>query len=205
MISTICSNTSQLPLVGFWWFHVNEPFRDRLAAKCLDILDSYNLAQHVTEHKRKGTMDLIITRATEDIVLNYNVEDPDLSDHYAVHCMLSLDKPTANARLSIDGRNPSRNDALYKSATTGASSKANNFQIIFGIASGPCASSILMAQRAMYASLGVTRRQFGISCTGMLLTSCGVRGVNGDVRPTKYRLMFSQRSWTDEMVVLSIS
>ena len=36
----------------------------------------------------------MITLATEDIVLNCNVEDPDLSDHYAVHCMLTLDKPT---------------------------------------------------------------------------------------------------------------
>ena len=39
---------------------------------------------------------------------------------------------------------------------------------------------ILMTLSAMYASLGVTRRQFGISCTGMLLTSCGVKRVNGE-------------------------
>ena len=51
------------------------------------------------------------------------------------------------ARLSIDGRNPSHKEALYESATTGASSKANNFQIMFGIASGP----------GVHASLGVTR------------------------------------------------
>ena len=82
--------------MGDFNFHVNEPSRDRLAAKFLDFLDSYNLAQHVTEptHKRKGTLDLIITRANEDTVLNCKVEDPDLSDHYAVHCMLTLDKPT---------------------------------------------------------------------------------------------------------------
>ena len=57
---------------------------------------THNLAQHVTEptHKRKGTLDLIITRTNEDIVLICKVEDPDLSDHYAVHCMLTLDKPT---------------------------------------------------------------------------------------------------------------
>ena len=64
-----------------------------------------------------------------------------------------------DARLSRDGRNPSHKEALYKSATkvvclragtgsTGASSKANNFQIMFGIVSGP----------EVYASLGVTRR-----------------------------------------------
>ena len=83
--------------MGDFNFHVNEPSHDRLAAKFLDFLDSYNLAQHVTEptHKRTGTLDLIITRANEDTVLNCKVEDPDLSDHYAVHCMLTLDKPTA--------------------------------------------------------------------------------------------------------------
>ena len=83
--------------MGDFNFQVTEPSRDRLPARFLDFLDSYNLAQHVTEptHKRKGTLDLIITRTNEDIVLICKVEDPDLSDHYAVHCMLTLDKPTA--------------------------------------------------------------------------------------------------------------
>ena len=83
-------------IIGDFNFHVNEPSRDLLVAKFLDFLDSYNLAQHVTEptHRRKGTLDLIITRANEDTVLNCKVEDPDLSDHYAVHCKLTLDKPT---------------------------------------------------------------------------------------------------------------
>ena len=40
-------------------------------------------------------------------------------------------------RLSIDGRNPSGKEALYKSATTAASLKAHFFQITFGIALGP--------------------------------------------------------------------
>ena len=55
------------------------------------------MAEHVTEptHKRRGTLDLIITRVNEDTVLNCKVEDPDLSDHYTVHCILTLDKPTA--------------------------------------------------------------------------------------------------------------
>ena len=89
-------SSGRLWIMGDFNFHVNEPSHDRLAAKFLDFLDSYNLAQHVTEptHKRKGTLDLIITRANEDTVLNCKVEDPDLSDHYAVHCKLTLDKPT---------------------------------------------------------------------------------------------------------------
>ena len=84
-------------IIGDFNFHVNEPSRDLLVAKFLDFLDSYNLAQHVTEptHRRKGTLDLIITRANEDTVLNCKVEDPDLSYHFVVHCVLTLDKPTA--------------------------------------------------------------------------------------------------------------
>ena len=54
-----------------------------------------------------------------------------------------------------------------------------------GIALGPGTFFILMAQSAMYASLRVSRGQFGISHIGMLLTSCGLRGVNGQVGPTK--------------------
>ena len=90
-------SSGRLLIMGDFNFHVNEPSRDRLAAKFLGFLDSYNLAQHVTEptHKRKGTLDLIITRANEDTVLNCKVEDPDLSDHFVVHCVLTLDKPTA--------------------------------------------------------------------------------------------------------------
>ena len=85
-------SSARLLITGDFNFHVNEPSRDRLAAKFLDFLESYNLAQHVTEptHKRKGTLDLIITRANEDTALNCKVEDPDLSNHYAVHCMLYI-------------------------------------------------------------------------------------------------------------------
>ena len=63
-----------------------------MAAKFLDFRDS--MLQNLL-HKRKGSLDLIITRANEDTVLNCKVEDPDLSDHYVVHCKLTLDKPTA--------------------------------------------------------------------------------------------------------------
>ena len=83
-------------IIGDFNFHVNEPSRDLLVAKFLDFLDSYNLAQHVTEstHKCKGILDLIIRRANEDTVLNCKVEDPDLSYHFVVHCVLTLDKLT---------------------------------------------------------------------------------------------------------------
>ena len=90
-------SSGRLLIIGDFNFHVNEPSRDLLVAKFLDFLDSYNLAQHVTEstHKCKGMLDLIIRRANEDTVLNCKVEDPDLSYHFVVHCVLTLDKPTA--------------------------------------------------------------------------------------------------------------
>ena len=90
-------SSGRLLIMGDFNFQVTEPSRDRLPARFLDFLDSYNLAQHVTEstHKCKGMLDLIIRRANEDTVLNCKVEDPDLSYHFVVHCVLTLDKPTA--------------------------------------------------------------------------------------------------------------
>ena len=58
-----------------------------------NILESFNLKQHVNgpTHKKGHTLDLIMTRA--ELVTNIEIRDPVLSDHSAVHCMLRLNKP----------------------------------------------------------------------------------------------------------------
>ena len=43
-------------------------------------------------HDQGHTLDLVITRSTEDIVSNFEINDPALSDQNAVHFKLSIDK-----------------------------------------------------------------------------------------------------------------
>ena len=59
------------------------------------ILESFSLVQHVNgpTHKKGHTLDLIITRATDELVTSIDIQDPMLSDHSAVHCKLHMKKP----------------------------------------------------------------------------------------------------------------
>ena len=68
---------------------------DSLASRFLDLLDSHNLIQHVSGHTHKDnhTLDLMITRACEDIIESWSTLNPHLSDHSAIHSKLSLARP----------------------------------------------------------------------------------------------------------------
>jgi hypothetical protein len=63
----------------------------------MDLLHSFNLTQHISgpTHKNNHTLDLIITRSDEQFAWNFSVHDPGISDHFAVHCYLSIKKPPA--------------------------------------------------------------------------------------------------------------
>ena len=54
-----------------------------------------NLIQHVNgpAHKQRHTLDLIITRAMDELVIGTETRDSMLSDLSAVHCKLRLKKP----------------------------------------------------------------------------------------------------------------
>ena len=61
----------------------------------MSILDSFDLNQHVVgaTHRDGHTLDLIITRVSDDgLVSNCRVGDR-ISDHFAVHCDLQFKKP----------------------------------------------------------------------------------------------------------------
>ena len=55
----------------------------------------HNFKQHVTvpTHRSKHTLDFEVTRVDEEVLLEYSVRDPCLSDHFYVHCQLSIDRP----------------------------------------------------------------------------------------------------------------
>ncbi len=85
-----------LLMVGDFNFHVEDK-TNIPARKFLDLLESFNLAQHVSAptHSSHHTLDLIITRADDPIVFNVDTYDPAISDHKAITCSLRLNKPPA--------------------------------------------------------------------------------------------------------------
>ena len=95
MLGHLTVSTGKLLLLGDFNFHVDEPEKDPQAARFLELLDLHNLTQHVTlpTHRNNHTLDLVITRKSENIIADYNVYDLCLSDHYFVNCKLNLDRP----------------------------------------------------------------------------------------------------------------
>jgi hypothetical protein len=73
---------------------------DYVAIRMRDSLDSYSLAQYVSEptHRLGHTLDLVITRASENIVSDIHVDKSLPSDHYAVTCLLKISRPQATKK-----------------------------------------------------------------------------------------------------------
>ena len=83
-----------LLLVGDFNYHVDN-ISNPDTVKFNKILESFSLVQHVNgpTHKKGHTLDLIITRAVDELVTSVEIRDPMLSDHSAIHCKLRLKKP----------------------------------------------------------------------------------------------------------------
>lgn len=102
-----------------------------LASRFLDLLDSHNLIQDVSgsTHKDNHTLDLMITRACDDIIESWSTLNPHRSDHSAIHSKLSLARPrppkVKKLYRKIRGVDPIefRNDVI---ASTLFSSPASN-------------------------------------------------------------------------------
>ena len=99
------SSTGRLLLAGDFNFHVNDP-SDNTANKFLDLLSCFNLEVcniYTPTHKNNNVLDLIVTRSGEETVLNLSVNDPVISDHFAVHFTLAIKRPP-KAKLTISSR-----------------------------------------------------------------------------------------------------
>ena len=86
-IEKLYSKSGKLALVGDFNFHVENT---ETCSQFLDIFHDFNLKQHINEptHKDQGTLDLIITRDSDDIIAEICVTNPLLSDHFAVECSI---------------------------------------------------------------------------------------------------------------------
>ena len=83
-----------LLITGEFDIHV-ETSKDTCSAKFLDILESVGLKQHVNvpTHESGYTLDLIITRNCEDVVVDTPHATHFISDHAFVQCHLSCRRP----------------------------------------------------------------------------------------------------------------
>ena len=87
------AHSGHILIIGDINFHMD---RDNSHANHLiDILEAFDLKQHVNirTHKNGHTLDLIITRSDDSLIKRIKVRDPIISDHYAVHYDLVLQKP----------------------------------------------------------------------------------------------------------------
>ena len=84
-----------LLITGDFNIHVETP-EDSCSAKFLDVLESVGLKQHVNvpTHESGHTLDLIITRNCEDVVVDTPHATHFISDHAFVQCYLSCRRPT---------------------------------------------------------------------------------------------------------------
>lgn len=94
LFERLAVSSGKLVLLGDFNFHVDDPTNPQ-AARFLDLLDCYNLKQHITgpTHKANHTLDLVITRSCEDMIYSWSSMDPQLSDHKVIHIKLHLIKP----------------------------------------------------------------------------------------------------------------
>ena len=128
-LEPMVSSPGKLLIVGDFNFAVNNG-NDGAALNFLDLLNTFNLTQHikVPTHKDNNILDLIITREDELTATNFSVHDPVISDHLALHCNLHVDKPQSiKKRINYrkfrsintdDFQHDIVNSALYSSPKT---------------------------------------------------------------------------------------
>ena len=70
---------------GDFNIHIDNSSMDS-ATKFIQILDQYNLQQHVNgaTHTKGHTLDLVITKRDDSIIDNVQIGNCDISDHYSV-------------------------------------------------------------------------------------------------------------------------
>jgi len=106
LLESLTISSGKLLICGDFNFHVNDA-NDSSGSKFLDLIDCFSLRcidSKTSTHKNGHALDLLITRDNEKLIQNFYVQDPVLSDHFAVHCSLSIMKPI-NKQSFVSYRN----------------------------------------------------------------------------------------------------
>ncbi len=93
-LETIVMVPEVLMITGDFNFHIDSPTNPD-TKKFMDLLDTFGLIQHVQvpTHLSGHTLDLIITRSTNDVMITSPITTLDLSDHFFVECSLDIPRP----------------------------------------------------------------------------------------------------------------
>lgn len=98
-LARITTSPGQPLIMGDFNFHVDDK-DDHRATQFLDILDSFGIRQYVSNptHRNGHTLDLVMSRSSENLVLSAAAVDHGFPDHYPVFVCLSLMKPALPTR-----------------------------------------------------------------------------------------------------------
>ena len=104
LLKPLISASGKLLLAGDLNFHVNDPSEGN-AYQFLDVLSCFNLnALMSTSHFTKViTFWILLTRSGENTAFNLSVNDPVISKHSAVHCILDFERPS-NKKVVLTSR-----------------------------------------------------------------------------------------------------
>ncbi|XP_030839545.1 uncharacterized protein LOC115923269 [Strongylocentrotus purpuratus] len=102
LVEVLCINHQRLLIVGDFNVHVDDP-NNVDAQRFLSLLDVANLHNHIKSptHSSGHTLDLVISRDSDDLVLTSSTDSSLPSDHRSAICGLSFARPLPVKRTVV--------------------------------------------------------------------------------------------------------
>ena len=130
-VESIVISTGRLLISGDFNFHV-ESTDDTNAKRFCELLETFGLTQHVAcpTHTSGRTLDLIISRSINDVIITELESTLALSDHSFIECNLNMPKPNFVVKV-LRFRQLKRIDIpMFKDDISGAELCVNSFSDI---------------------------------------------------------------------------
>jgi len=104
LLEILATITFPFIILGDFNIHVDTP-SDQNSRHFIKLLETFGLNQHIDgpTHSNGHTLDLVITKPDENLLNNFDMVDPSISDPLAILCRLSLKKEIIYRKLrSVD-------------------------------------------------------------------------------------------------------
>ena len=94
LVSNVITLPGQPLIIGDFNFHIDDQGNSD-GKKFLHSLEAFGLKQHIQEktHRNGHTLDLMITKSADEIIINHEVKDCGFPDHFLVLASLNMKKP----------------------------------------------------------------------------------------------------------------